>query len=217
MERKMCDMKSLHLKYSPVRCQVRFTFISWQMEKAICTHHEELVKKQKEIKRKQMELNENYSSVSITGETITPNDMRVGDERWEAMLSGQSGKVDVEGVMMAEDSHGQLQPITKEFIESKFKAKLDVACDFKPIKLNDQEDGLTIDSQDFRSHAQNVLRTPQSTQNENKDQLPLQKDKAENDSSTMEETSERKLNEVDKDDELKDDDMDEDSSDDEED
>jgi len=161
--------------------------------------------------------------VSITGETITPNDMRVGDERWEAMLSGESGKVDVQGIMMAEDSQGQLQPITKEFIESKFKAKIDLACDFKPIKLNDQEDGLTIDSQDFRAHAQNVLQKPQSTQNENEidtdkdDQLPLQKEesKAENnDSSTMEENSER--NDADKD-KNEDEDWDDDSSDDDED
>jgi hypothetical protein len=126
--------------------------------------------------------------------------------------------------MMAEDSQGQLQPITKEFIESKFKAKIDLACDFKPIKLNDQEDGLTIDSQDFRAHAQNVLQKPQSTQNENEidtdkdDQLPLQKEeesKAENnDSSTIEENNER--NDVDKD-EDEDEDWDDDSSDDEED
>jgi hypothetical protein len=140
------------------------------------------------------------------------------------MLSGESGKVDVQGIMMAEDSQGQLQPITKEFIESKFKAKIDLACDFKPIKLNDQEDGLTIDSQDFRAHAQNVLQKPQSTQNENEidtdkdDQLPLQKEeesKAENnDSSTIEENNER--NDVDKD-EDEDEDWDDDSSDDEED
>jgi hypothetical protein len=74
------------------------------------------------------------------------------------MLNGVTEKVDVDGVMMAKDREGQLQPITKEFVEARFQAKIDLACDFKPIKISEHDDqSLSIDSQEFRSHAQHVL------------------------------------------------------------
>lgn len=95
--------------------------------------------------------------------------MRVGDQTWQTLLSGEGSKVDVDGVMMAADSQGELKPITKEFIESKFKAKIDLACDFKPIKLHDNQHDqkFSIDSQDFRSHAQELLQNSDSHQSEN--------------------------------------------------